>query len=277
MDRPDARLGKMSTGFADPEIAPPPNGEGENLPRWDADRVAFCSRIERKRIRSPIKIVLKTKDDPFLIERWIKHHIKIVGGENLIIFDNMSDDPRVLSIYRKYRDEIDIIRFSDLHHNNVHHTSTYGDLYRSLANSSEYFIFLDTDEYLILFENDRYYDDDRILTFVMDNRDFDLFPATWLLNANWSSVQFYCGTQPRDLADHLACGKPLIRSAKIPPGYVNHNFQFGTLRAAVQSKPFPAASGASVSQTKDIDEREQADREGLCAERGKPAIDCRPQ
>src|SRR5262249_15922985 len=81
---------------------------------------------------------------------------------------------------------------------------------------------------LILFENDRYYDDDRVLTFVMDNRDFDLFPATWLSNANWSSVQFDCGSQPRDLADHLACGKPLIRSTKIPRGYVNHNFQLGT-------------------------------------------------
>jgi hypothetical protein len=235
MDKPEARLGRMSKDFAGPEIARPANGEGDCLPRWDADRVEFCSRIER--IRSPIKILLKTKDDPFLVERWIKHHIKIVRGENLIIFDNMSDDPRVLSIYRKYRGEVDIIRFSDLHHN-LHHTSAYGDLYRSLANSSEYFIFLDTDEYLVLFENDRYCDDDRILTFVTDNRDFDFFPATWLWNVNWSSVQFYCGVQPQDLAENLACGKPLIRSAKIPPGYVNHNFQLGTFAPPFKANLF---------------------------------------
>jgi hypothetical protein len=194
---------------------------GEHFPRWETDSAEFCAQIERD--HAPIKIVLMTKNDRFLIKRWIQHHAKIVGPENLIIFDNMSDDPEVLSVYREYRDWIGITRYAD-GHDNLHHTGLYRDLYRSLAKSSEYFLLLDTDEYLILIEDDKHYDDDSILTFVMGNRNFDLFPGTWLWNANWSPQQFNCG----ELVRNLALGKPLIRSSKIPTGYVNHNFQLST-------------------------------------------------
>jgi hypothetical protein len=193
----------------------------EHFPCWETDSAEVCARIEQH--HAPVKMVLKTKNDPLLIERWIRHHMKIVGPENLIVFDNMSDGPEVLSVYREYRDRIAIIRFAD-HQNNLHHTSLYRDFYRSLAKSSEYFLFLDTDEYLILIEDERYYDDDSILTFVMGNKNFDLFPATWLPNANWSPKHFNCG----GLAGNLACGKPLIRSSKIPLGYFNHSFQLST-------------------------------------------------
>jgi len=196
-----------------------------DFPRWDNNYAEICARIER--VRAPLKIVLKTKNEPLFIERWIKHHQTIVGPENLIVFDNMSDHPEVLSIYRKYRGQVEIVRFAD-RWDNVHHTYLYGNLYRALAKSSDYFIFLDTDEYLVLIENDRYYGDDRISTFVMDNKNHDVFPSTWLWNANWSATQFSCSLSPGDFANNLACGKPLIRSTKIPTGYVNHNFQLST-------------------------------------------------
>jgi hypothetical protein len=89
-------------------------------------------------------------------------------------------------------------------------------------------LFLDTDEYLILIENDTFCDNDRILQFILDNRKYALFPTVWLGNTNWSSTQFHCGTERSHLARKLAHGKPLIRSDKIPFGYVNHNFQLGT-------------------------------------------------
>lgn len=204
----------------------------DSLLHWSVNSEELCARIERT--RSTVKIVLKTKNDPFFIERWIKHHAKIVGGENLIIFDNMSDDPNVLSVYRRYRERVEIVRFSGSH-NDLHHSLLYKELYRSLARSSEFCVFLDTDEYLILIENDKYYDDDRIITFVSDNKAYDLFPSTWLWNANWSPVQFSCGTGAADLADKLACGKPLIRSDAIPTGYFNHNFQ---LSSKIFAPPF---------------------------------------
>lgn len=195
------------------------------FPRWDIDRIEICARIER--VRSPLKIVLKTKNDPFFIERWINHHMNIVGPENLIIFDNMSDDPEVLSIYCRFRSQVEIARFTGPWFF-MHHTYLFRDFYRSLANSSDYFVFIDTDEYLVMFGNDVCYADARIVSFVEENRRYDLFPTTWLFNANWSSTQFGCGPRDYDLATNLACGKPLIRSDKIPDGYVNHNFQLST-------------------------------------------------
>lgn len=110
----------------------------EDIPRWEANSAQSCARIEM--VRSPLKIVLKTKNDPFFIERWITHHINIVGPENLIIFDNMSDDPEVFSTYRKYRDRIHIIQFAGPH-NNLHHIPSYKKLYQSLAKSSKYVLF----------------------------------------------------------------------------------------------------------------------------------------
>jgi hypothetical protein len=198
---------------------------GDDFLDWDANRAECRAWIER--VRSPIKIVMKTKNDPFLIERWITHHMKIVGPENLIIFDNLSDNPEVLSVYRKYRDRINILRFAAPHFL-VHDTHVFGDLYRSLAKSAEYFMFLDTDEHLVFFDNDKYYSDDRIVTFVMSNRNYDLFPTIWLLNVKLSPTQFICGAGSRFLAAKLACGKPLLRSDKLPIGYVNHSFQLGT-------------------------------------------------
>lgn len=194
---------------------------GKEFPCWEKDSSEFCAQIERH--HAPVKIVLKTKNDRFLIERWIRHHSRIVGLENLIIFDNMSDDHDVLSVYREYRDWTGIVTFAG-HQNNLHHTGLCRDLYRALAKSSEYFLFLDTDEFLVLIENDKYYDDDGILAFVRGNRNFDLFPGTWLWNANWTDRQFNCS----GLAGNMACGKPLIRTSKIPTGYVNHNFQLST-------------------------------------------------
>lgn len=192
------------------------------FPRWDVDRIEICARIER--VRSPLKIVLKTKNDPFFIERWINHHMKIVGPENIIIFDNMSDDPEVLSTYRKFRGQIETVRFSGPWFM-LHHTKLLRRLYASLARSADYFIFIDTDEFLVFIDHEAHYADDRIVSFVRENFRYDLFPTSWLFNANWTARQFSCGAHAVDLAKNLACGKPLIRSNKIPSGYVNHNFQ----------------------------------------------------
>src|ERR1700690_1579011 len=199
---------------------------GDDISRWESDSAEICDRIGR--VRAPIKILLKTKNEPFFIERWIAHHAKIVGPENVIVFDNMSDDPQVLAVYRKWRGEIPIVRFGLGHFClNIHHTYLYGDLYRALAKSCDYFLSLDTDEFLVLMNDDRYYHDDRIVSFVEENSTYDLFPATWLPNANWSAELFNCGPQAVDLARNLACGKPLIRSDKIPTGFSNHTFQLG--------------------------------------------------
>jgi hypothetical protein len=196
----------------------------DSFPIWQEHRTACCDRI--RKVRAFIKIILITKNDPYFIERWITHHIKIAGIEGLVIFDNMSDDPKVLAVYEKYRDRINIMRFAG-NHNGLHNSAANDDLYRAIAGSSTYCIFSDTDEFLILIDGDRYYDDHRVANFVGDNANYSLFPTTWLLNANWSDTQFH-GVIEYNLARLLALGKPLIRSDRFPPGYINHNFQLST-------------------------------------------------
>lgn len=39
-----------------------------------------------------LKIILKVKDEPDLIRRWIQHHAKLVGRHNIIVVDCGSSD-----------------------------------------------------------------------------------------------------------------------------------------------------------------------------------------
>jgi hypothetical protein len=188
---------------------------------WDADRVSLCARISSA--PAVLKILLKTKNDRILLDRWIEHHARIVAPQNILIFDNMSDDPEVLSIYARHP-EIMVIRFTGFH-NNVHRVELFGDLYASLRDSAQFFVFLDTDEFLTLIDGDRYYADGSILEFLQSEPVPQVFPGTWLYNTNWTANQFISGTTAEYLANGLAWGKPVLRSNAPLAGYLNHNIQ----------------------------------------------------
>jgi hypothetical protein len=188
---------------------------------WDADRLSLCARISSA--PAVLKVLLKTKNDPILLERWIEHHSRIVGPRNILIFDNMSDDPDVLSIYERHP-EVLVIRFRGFH-NNVHRVGLFGELYSSLRDSSQFFVFLDTDEFLTLIDGDNYYPDGSILEFLQSEPLSQVFPGTWLYNTNWTANQFICGTTPEYLSSGLAWGKPVLRSNAQLDGYLNHNIQ----------------------------------------------------
>ena len=188
---------------------------------WDADRISLCERISGA--PAVLKILLKTKNDPILLDRWIEHHARIVAPQNILIFDNMSDDPEVLAIYARHPDVL-VIRFTGFH-NNVHRVGLFGDLYASLRDSSQFFVFLDTDEFLTLFDGDRYYADGSLLEFLQADPVPQVFPGTWLYNTNWTANQFISGTTAEYLANGLAWGKPVLRSNAPLDGYLNHNIQ----------------------------------------------------
>lgn len=188
---------------------------------WDADRVSLCARISGA--PAVLKILLKTKNDSILLDRWIEHHAGIVAPQNILIFDNMSDDPQVLAIYARHPDVL-VIRFTGFH-NNVHHVGLFGDLYAALRDSAQFFVFLDTDEFLTFIDGDRYYADGSILEFLQSEPLPQVFPGTWLYNTNWTANQFISGTTAEYLASGLAWGKPVLRSNAPLDGYLNHNIQ----------------------------------------------------
>jgi hypothetical protein len=188
---------------------------------WNADRAGLCARIANS--PAVLKILLKTKNDPILLERWIEHHCRIVGARNILIFDNMSDDPGVLSIYDRHPDVL-VVRFTGFH-NNVHRVEMFSDLYAALRDSAQFFVFLDTDEFLTLIEGERCHPNAAILEFLQSDPLAQVFPGTWLYNTNWTANQFISGTTPGDLSGGLAWGKPVLRSNAPLGGYLNHNIQ----------------------------------------------------
>lgn len=173
--------------------------------------------------RAPLKIVLKTKDDPFFLQEWIDHHVQIVGRSNIIIFDNESTNPQVGKIYDENADLL-VVRYSGFH-NNIHNVDIFNCLYEALRQSAGWFCFLDTDERLIKFDGQSYFADDSLVSFLESNSDTDIVPAVWLHNVTGSRSLYMCGESTRRLMHELAWGKPILRSSSSFEGFINHNVQ----------------------------------------------------
>jgi hypothetical protein len=131
--------------------------------------------------KSIFKIVTKTKNESFFIEKWIVHHLNILQDTKLIIFDNMSDDDYVHSIYRKYRDNIILAKF-DVYMDDIHMTSSFAKLYKSLSISTKFFTIIDSDEFLYMYDDGKIVNDNSIVKFINDNNDCNFFAPCWIEN-----------------------------------------------------------------------------------------------
>jgi hypothetical protein len=190
--------------------------------QWEIDYAAACARVKQN--RSPFKIVLKIKDDSFFLQRWIDHHAKIVGLENLIILDNMSDDPKVIEVYAKVADVACIIRFTGFH-NRVHRVEDFEPLYRALQYSSEYFQFLDADEKLVYVDNDlNVFSDYKIVDSLLASG-ANVLPGSWLENVSESENLLWWDLKQNHPFSCLRSGKPIISSRANIKGMINHNHQ----------------------------------------------------
>ncbi|MHC2335725.1 glycosyltransferase family 2 protein [Bradyrhizobium sp. USDA 4454] len=190
---------------------------------WENESTAICDRI--RSTRGTLKIVLKTKDDPFFLADWVAHHKQIVGSSNLIIFDNGSSDSKVLSAYKELGPDVLLASFGGFH-NNLHNPKNFETLYASLSASSDFYCFLDTDEFLAFYDGERFTSDASILRHLNDKEGGAFIPSTWLYNAPSYRDRMLCGADLSTLRNGLTWGKPLIRSAASPlSGEVNHNCQ----------------------------------------------------
>jgi hypothetical protein len=127
--------------------------------------------------KSVFKIVTKKKNESFFIEKWIVHHLNIIRDTKLIIFDNMSNDEYVHSIYRKYKDNIILIKFN-MYMDCIHMCNKFMSLYKSLAASSRFFTIIDSDEYLYL------YNDNKVIRSVIQ--------TSTLANENFNLIKLLC-------------------------------------------------------------------------------------
>jgi hypothetical protein len=95
------------------------------------------------------KIILKTKNEDDLIDIWIRYYSKMVGKENLIIFDNNSTSQKVLDAYKEH----DIATIQIKSPNGIHSYHNNKNFYDDLFASCDWFSILDTDEFLCVYKN----------------------------------------------------------------------------------------------------------------------------
>jgi hypothetical protein len=197
----------------------------KNPPLWSDQEEEICKIISGH--VCPLKIILKTQDDPGMLRLWIKYHQNIVGLGGLVIFDNMSTESEVSEIYESISHDVQVFRYSGFH-NYVHYTDQFPNLYKALQSSCEYFIFLDTDEHLTFFDGDmKFCADPTIIPFLQNHPDTNIFPGTWLQNITGYSDRFSLYDPFIPLKTGLKWGKPIIATKCAFEGLINHNTQLG--------------------------------------------------
>lgn len=159
----------------------------------------------------PLKIVLKTKNEDFLIASWLEYYKNLVGEENIIVYDDDSTSEYVLDIYKKYKN-IDFRRIpKDFAH--IDRLHAYRKLHQEMQQTCMYYTILDTDEFLCFFDHtEKTINNAKLLDFILNNSHRDAFPTTWIFN-------LYDGTDFPKLTDvtnfNLQLNKVNIELGKI--------------------------------------------------------------
>jgi hypothetical protein len=127
-----------------------------------------------------LKIVLKVRDEPELLKKWIEHHAKIVGYHNLIILDCGSVDEKHLSILFKYRDRILIFDYAK-YYDNIHTTRGNFPFFKLLSQNCRFLTILDADEYLVMY-NEGLFSTSGICEYLARSSN-NIFAGSWIYNA----------------------------------------------------------------------------------------------
>ena len=203
---------------------------------WDSDQSDTVAHLRQN--YATLKIILKTKNDSFFLDAWIRHHVNIVGKENIIIFDNCSTDPDVFDVYDRWP-EVNVVGFHG-HQDNIHWMHNFPALYNALRLSCSYYIFIDTDEFIVFFDGARFVSDKGIISALQHSLSGDFIPTVWLYNVPLYREQFIIGTTCDDLYRGLQWGKPIIRASLADQASsINHNCQLAQCNAkAIPLKGF---------------------------------------
>lgn len=198
----------------------------KTIPEWPRNRWRI-RRALRRMPDCPLRIILKTRNDPIFLREWHSHHAAIVGAENLIIADNMSDDPDVIEELEKLAQKSMVFRFHGFH-NALHKRDVFGAFYEAVERKCDWTLLLDTDERLIWVEGRNWIADGRLL-----DRLNALPPGITalpglLVDNHGPHRDRYLFPQNLDrLAPVLHWGKPAIAAGYRPPGGAQcHNIQF---------------------------------------------------
>jgi len=192
---------------------------------WPDDAPLVSAAIRAS--RAPCKICLKTRNDPIFLAEWHQHHARIVGAENLIIADNMSDDPEVLAQLHELSRQSTVFQFTGFH-NRLHERELFSPLYRVIEDSSDWHLVLDTDERLVWIEEENWIADSRLVDRLRClPPSANTVPGVLIQNLPGSRTHFRLPADPSQSAAPLQWGKPAIATGcSWPKGGPIHNIQF---------------------------------------------------
>jgi hypothetical protein len=183
-----------------------------------------------------LKIVLKAKDEAYLIDAWVEHHAAIVGYENLIIFDCGSTDPRFLQKLALIARRVLVLPYRYRHYDDVHWVHGNPDFFNVIARNCRYVAVLDADEFLIGREGEFF--SGRLVKPILRHYDLPVHCTTWV-HARGGPALETADACPRwgfdasvDALRHgTHAGKSIARSDLLSEiNYIGHNF--GELSAA---------------------------------------------
>lgn len=193
----------------------------------DENREVVVSKI--KESKTQFKICTKVRDEVEFLPIWLSH-LQECGFslDEIIIFDNNSTEREVYEFYSSLPDDVLIAKFSG-EMNQVHHTGMFYDIYEALCESSEYFCFIDADEFLykVNTEEGKFIHKDiksSLYEFLSQNKDYDVVGLSWIQKDGFNFQN------PDNIVDSLYFAKPLFNSfqykSKLKRGmFQNHILQ----------------------------------------------------
>ena len=191
--------------------------------RWEQSAVEICDQIRRK--HTTLKILLKTKNERDFLKQWVDHHAAIAGIEGLVIFDNDSTDSDVIALLQSIENEATVAQFGGFH-NDFHRFMKFGPLYEAVRASSDYFIVLDTDEFMCwVDESCRALPQSAIADAIRRLPPQEIVIGSWVNNRDGDAERFVLFQGDGRYPLGLGSGKSLISSTCTLRGTLCHNFQ----------------------------------------------------
>ncbi len=185
-----------------------------------------------------LKIVLKAKDEAYLIDTWVAHHAAIVGYENLIILDCGSQDPAYLQKLSAYASRILILDYRR-YYDFIHNTRANSEFFGLLAMNCRYITILDADEFLFARMGELF--SAQFVKPVLRARNLPVFCGTWVTATAGCSLSTACSinVSPHSLAAGTIAGKALARHDVIfAIGHLGHNMVVADVLSFVEAEAF---------------------------------------
>lgn len=193
-----------------------------------------------------LKVVLKIKDDAYLLPKWMDYYARLVGWHNIIVMDCGSTDAEYLALLASYEDKVLIFSYPH-YYDTLHAVDFNRDFYELLARNCKYLCVVDADEFVFGHCNGTI-GRDNVLA-ILSEGDAPVYPGTWYANVSvpverdggvaWQGPLGFAISADA-IASGTFNGKAIVRSDLcLDVEHVGHNLHVGAVVARIQ----PSACG----------------------------------